>query len=65
MEYVSKFYPSIFIFVARDILKRNDKVDQYMQKCYDLEDNLGEIAKQSMFIHGYWFPYLDKLIKAS
>ena len=60
MDYLSVEYPSLYIHMLGS-LDKPDKIEQYMAKCKEYEDHRG---KFSLYIHGYFLPWLDQQRKA-
>jgi len=56
IEYLAKEYPCLYIFILQK-LGHEEELRQYMQKCEKYEY---DYKKYSLYIHGYWLPYLKQ-----
>ena len=57
LSLLSRKYPSVYIYVLQK-MRRRDEVKEFMKKCAELEK--GDPAQYTMYIQGYWNPWLEQ-----
>ena len=56
MQYLMAHFPCLCIHVMKkNGMKR--ELEKYMEDCKAKED--GEIGQYSLYVHGYWLPWLE------
>ena len=62
MDFLGEEYPSLHVFILEN-LKFYSKVEEYMVKCKELENqgivSNDSVGKYSLYIHGYLLVWLD------
>ena len=63
IEYLGEWCPCLYLFA----LKKNgmtEKLQEYIKKCESYEDDYDyDFSTYSLYIHGFWHPYLYQQIE--
>ena len=61
IEYLKKWHPTLYVYAMGDC-GRDEDMKEYMEKCKKYEND-DDFSKYSLYIFGYWLPYLEELKK--